>query len=205
MSRTALHLSAVGRSLLNRRRFLSHTAAGLGAVALTDLLSRDGLLADETGEFGKDSEGDPIRPEIDASRPNASRPSHFTPRARNVLVIFCSGACSHLDTWDYKPELIKHHGQPMPGSEKLITFQGAQGALTRSPYEFRPRGESGKMTSDLLPRLGELADSMCFLHSLTSKTNTHGPGENFMSTGFTLDGFPSMGAWTNFALGSAVT
>jgi hypothetical protein len=116
-------------------------------------------------------------------------------------LIFCSGALSHLDTFDYKPELIKHDGQPMPGGG-LITFQGENGALTAPRYTFRPRGQCGKMTSDLLPQLGELADDMCFIHSLTSKTNTHGPGENFMSTGFTLDGFPSMGAWVNYALGS---
>jgi hypothetical protein len=69
-------------------------------------------------------------------------------------------------------------------------------------WEFRPRGESGKMVSELLPNLAELADDMCFIHSLTSKTNTHGPGENFAATGFTSDGFPSMGAWTTYALGS---
>jgi len=74
--------------------------------------------------------------------------------------------------------------------------------LTKSPWEFRARGESGKMVSDLLPQLAELSDEMCFLHALTSKTNTHGPGENFMSTGYTLDGFPSMGAWTTWALGT---
>ncbi len=90
----------------------------------------------------------------------------------------------------------------MPGAEKLVTFQGEQGALTKSPWEFKPRGESGKMISDLVPQLGELADDMCFIHSMTGKTNTHGPGENFMSTGNTLDGFPSMGAWTTWALGS---
>ena len=74
--------------------------------------------------------------------------------------------------------------------------------LTKSPWEFKPRGESGKMVSELVPQLGELADDMCFFHSLTGKTNTHGPGENFMSTGYTLDGFPSMGAWTTWALGT---
>ena len=117
-------------------------------------------------------------------------------------MIFCSGACSHLDTFDYKPELIKRHGQPMPGGDKLITFQGEQGNLTRSPWEFRPRGQSGKMISDLVPQLGAHADDMCFIHSLTGKTNTHGPGENFMCTGYTLDGFPSAGAWVTYALGS---
>ncbi len=119
-----------------------------------------------------------------------------------MLVIFCSGACSQVDTFDYKPELIKRHGQPLPGAENLVTFQGQQGMLTKSAWEFKPRGDSGKMISELVPQLAELADDMCFIHSLTGKTNTHGPGENFMSTGSTLDGFPSMGTWATWALGT---
>ena len=113
--------------------------------------------------------------------------------AKQVLLIFCSGALSHVDTWDYKPELIKRHDQPLPG-DKLVTFQGENGNLVRPHWEFKARGECGKMISDMLPNLAGLADDLCFIHSLTSKTNTHGPGENYMSTGFTLDGFPSMGA-----------
>ncbi len=190
-------ISLPNHPLLNRRRFLSDAGVGLGAIALTHLLGRQGLLAASVS--GKD----PLRPVIDASQPFASRDAHFPPRARNVLVIFCSGACSQLDTFDYKPELIRRHGQPMPGSEKLITFQGEQGALTRSPWEFRPRGQCGKMVSDLLPHLGDCVDDMCFIHSMQGKTNTHGPGENFMSTGSTLDGFPSMGSWTTYALGTS--
>ncbi len=183
-------------ALLNRRRFLADAGQGLGAVALTHLLGSQGLLA--AGVSGKA----PFRPRIDAGHPFAPRDAHRTARAKNVLVIFCSGACSQLDTFDYKPELIRRHGQPMPGNEKLITFQGEQGALTRSPWEFRPRGRTGKMISDLLPHLGELADDLCFIHSMHGKTNTHGPGENFMSTGYTLDGFPSAGAWVTYALGT---
>ena len=183
--------------LLNRRRFLGEAGLGLGAIALTHLLGRQGLLAANVS--GKES----MRPVFDSGRPYAPRSPHFTPRAKNVLVIFCSGACSQLDTFDYKPELIRRHGQPMPGNEKLITFQGEQGALTKSPWEFRARGQSGKMVSDLVPNLGALVDDICFVHSMQGKTNTHGPGENYMSTGFTLDGFPSMGAWATYALGSA--
>ncbi|MFN0018949.1 MAG: DUF1501 domain-containing protein [Pirellulaceae bacterium] len=181
-------------NLLSRRSFFSDTATGLGSIALAHLLAQDKLLAKETKT--------PVRPAIDPRQPNLPRKPHFAAMAKNVLVIFCSGACSHVDTWDYKPELIARDGEPMPGSEKLVTFQGEQGSLVKSPYPFRPRGQCGKMTSDLLPLLGELADEMCFLHSLTGKTNTHGPGEMFMSTGFTLEGFPSMGAWVNYALGS---
>ena len=181
------------RHLLDRRAFLNDMGYGLSGIALAQLLGSDGLLAaDKT----------PIRPRIDPANPHAPREPHFPAKAKNVLVIFCAGACSHLDTFDYKEELIKRDGQPLPGSDGLITFQGRQGNLTKSPWEFKPRGESGKMVSELVPHLGELADDMCFIHSLTSKTNTHGPGENFMSTGFTLDGFPSIGAWVTYGLGS---
>jgi hypothetical protein len=189
---------------LPRRRFLVDTGMGLGAIALRHLLARQDPQQDprQDPQPAGASSRPPIRPVIDPGRPYAARPPHTVPRARNVVVIFCSGACSQVDTFDYKPELIRRDGQPLPGSEKLITFQGAQGALTRSPWAFRQRGQSGKWTSDLLPELGALADELCFVHSLQGKTNTHGPGENFMSTGFALDGFPSMGAWVTYALGS---
>ncbi len=180
--------------LLNRRNFLSQTATGLGSIALAQLLAQQRGFAE--------SSKTPIRPNINPANPNASRKPHFEPRAKNVLMIFCSGAVSQIDTFDYKPELIKRHGQKMPGAEGLITFQGEQGNLTQSPWAFKPYGKSGKMISDLVPNVGALADDMCFIHSLTGKTNTHGPGENFMSTGFTLDAFPSIGAWTTYALGS---
>lgn len=177
----------------NRRNFLTQSITGLSGIALTTLLNQN------RSQAGGSS---PIRPKVNPAHPFAARKPHHEPAAKNVLVVFCSGACSQVDTFDYKPELIKQHGQPMPGADKLVTFQGAQGMLTKSPWNFRPRGESGKMISDLVPQLGDLADDMCFIHSLTGKTNTHGPGENFMSTGYTLDGFPSMGAWTTWALGT---
>ncbi len=179
-------------SLLSRRHFLQHTSQGLGGIAMASLLAREGLLG----------ANNPIKPNINPTKPFAARDSHFKAKANKVLVIFCSGACSQLDTFDFKPELIKRHGQPLPGGKELKTFQGDQGNLTKSPWEFKPRGQSGKMISELVPNLGKLADEMCFIHSLTGKTNTHGPGENFMSTGYTLDGFPSMGAWVTWALGS---
>jgi hypothetical protein len=186
-------LSNIGRQLLDRRGFLRHSVGGLGGIALASLLGGDKVL----GAAERKSQ-----PQVDPSRPLAARPAHFAPKAKRVVVIFCSGACSPLDTWDYKPELIKRHGQPLPGGDKLITFQGEQGSLTQSPWAFRPRGQSGKYLSDLLPNLAALADGMCFVHSMTAKSNTHGPAENQMGTGFTLEGFPAMGAWVSYALGS---
>ncbi len=194
------HRLPLATHMLNRRNFLGHTASGLGSIALSMILAQESLLGENAGLVGGKN---PIRPSIDPSQPFAPRSSHLPASAKNVLVIFCSGACSHVDTFDYKPELIKRHGQAMPGADKLVTFQGQQGNLTKSPWKFRRRGECGKMISDLVPHLGELADDICFLHSVKGKTNTHGPGENYMSTGFTLDGYPSMGAWATYALGSA--
>lgn len=189
-----MFLRTDSKTILPRRDFFGTTLGGLSGIALAQLLNRDGLLASDSKT--------PIRPVIDPANPNRARVAHFEPKAKQVLMIFCAGACSQIDTFDYKPDLIAHHDQPMPGADKLITFQGGQGTLQKSPWEFRPRGQSGKMISDLVGQIGEMADDMCFIHSLTGKTNTHGPGENFMNTGFTLDGFPSVGAWTTYALGS---
>lgn len=176
------------QTLLNRRHFLSGTAQGLSSIALTS------LLAEERAKAA------PLH--IDPSHPYAPRRPHFKPAAKNVIVVFCSGALSQVDTFDYKPELIRHHGNPLPGNEKLVSFQGPNGNLQEPLWKFRPRGQNGKMISDLVPHIGEMADDICFIHSLTNKSNTHGPAENVMNTGFTLDGFPSMGSWVNYALGS---
>ncbi len=176
------HLSLAGRHLLDRRRFLSSSATALGSIALTRLLASDGLL-------------------IDPGRPYAPRQPHFPAKAKNVVVIFCAGAVSQLETWDYKPELIKWDDKPLPGGP-AVTFQGPAGNLARPQYAFRPSGQTGKWVSDMIPHLAELTDDLAFVHSLTSKSNTHGPAENFLSTGSVLDGFPSLGAWTTYALGS---
>src|SRR5436309_9392060 len=192
--RSTSFLSLPGRGLLDRRLFLGDFCRGMSGIALAALLAEQNLLA----ETGNASDQPPIRP--DASL--APRQPHFMPKAKRVLHIFCTGAVSHLDTWDYKPELLRRHGQPLPGVDKLITFQGENGNLARSPWTFRPRGESGKMISDLLPLLADQADEMSFVHSLKSKTNTHGPGEIFLSTGFTAEGFPSLGSWVSYALGT---
>jgi len=186
-------LSHAGRHLLSRRDFLRWGGTGLGGIALATLLGEQQLLAEDHS---------PIRPVIDPSQPYAPRPPHFPAKAKRVVMLFCSGALSHVDTFDYKPELVKRHDTPMPGADGLVTFQGQQGNLIKPLWEFKPRGQSGKMVSDLVPHLAELADEMCFIHSMTAKSNTHGPAENQMSTGFTLDGFPGIGSWVTYALGS---
>lgn len=183
-------LSEPGRLLLDRRRFLSSSATALGSIALTNLLGAEGLLASV-----------PSHPVIDPARPFAPRAPHSPAKAKNVVVIFCAGAVSQLETWDYKPELIKWDNQPLPGGP-AVTFQGPAGNLARPQYAFRQRGRTGKWVSDLIPHLAELTDDIAFIHSLTSTTNTHGPAENFLSTGFALDGFPSLGSWVTYALGS---
>ncbi|MSU64537.1 MAG: DUF1501 domain-containing protein [Opitutus sp.] len=185
-------LSHAGRHLLSRRDFLRWGGTGLGGIALAALLAEQRLSA----------AGAPWRPRIDGRMPYAPRSPHFEPKAKRVLMIFCSGAISHIDTFDYKPELIRLHNQPMPGGEGLITNQGMQGNVIKPLWDFKPRGQSGKMVSDLLPDLAELADDMCFIHSMTAKSAAHGPAENQMSTGFILDGFPGIGSWATYALGS---
>ena len=183
-------LTPAGRQLLDRRRFLGDSATGLGSIALASLLAAEESLA-----------ADPGRIVIDPARPHAPRSPHFAAKAKNVLVIFCAGAVSQLETWDWKPELVAWDDKPLPGGP-AVTFQGPAGNLARPQYTFRPRGQTGKMVSDMIPHLAELTDEIAFVHSLTSRTNTHGPAENFLSTGSVFDGFPSIGAWVTYALGS---
>lgn len=188
MNSNAELISRAGRQFLDRRHFLSGSATALGSIAVASLLGRDRLLAGEARG-------------IDPARPFAPRSSHFPAKAKNVVMIFCAGAVSQLETWDYKPALIPLDGKPLPGGPS-VTFQGPAGNLARPQYAFRPRGQTGKWVSDMLPHLAELTDDIAFVHSLTSKSNTHGPAENFLSTGFVLDGFPSVGSWVSYALGS---
>lgn len=163
----------------DRRRFLGDMATGLAGIAAGTLLGQ-------------------LRAE---AAPGATAP-HFQPRAKRVLQIFCPGGVSHVDTWDYKPSLEKFHGQPLPGAEDFVSFQGKNGNLMQSPWKFVRRGETGKPVTELLPYLGKYVDDMAFIHSMTSRSNTHGPGCVFMNTGFVADGFPANGAWMSYALGS---
>ncbi|MDG2168987.1 MAG: DUF1501 domain-containing protein, partial [Opitutales bacterium] len=160
-------ISFHGRRLLSRRNFLGQAGLSLGALSLSQLLAKD------EGMFGKA----PIRPDIDPNNPYTPRGAHFDVPAKQVLVIYCPGAVSHVDTFDYKPALIKMHGQKPPNIP-AVTFEGPTGNIAKPFWDFKPRGQTGKMVSDLLPNLAEQVDDFCFIHSLTTQTSAHPQGEN---------------------------
>lgn len=172
--------------LIGRRGFLSGSFSGLAGIGLFDLVH---------GEEKASSDKDGWKPGVGST--------HFPAKAKRVLQIFCPGAASHIDLWDYKPELFAQSGKPLPGEENVTTFQGKNGNLMAPPWEFVPVGQSGKRISSLLPHMAKHVDDMAFIHSMTSKTNTHGPGCVLMNTGHTQEGFPAAGAWLSHALGSA--
>jgi len=136
------------------------------------------------------------------SNPLAARPPQYAPRAKAVIQIFCPGGLSHVDTWDYKPELERRAGHPFDPSGKLQFFASKPGKCQPSYWKFRQHGQSGKWLSDLFPQLATCVDDMAFIHSMKSKTALHGPACFMMNTGFIIPGFPSMGAWVTYGLGS---
>jgi hypothetical protein len=128
--------------------------------------------------------------------------THFPPRAKRVVQLFMSGAASQCDTFDYKPELIRRNGEKFDPGGKVELFQSSPGAVMKSPWEWKPRGQCGKWISDLVPNIASCADDIAFVHSMIAKSNVHGPATFMQNTGFVLPGFPSMGSWTSYGLGS---
>ena len=161
--------------ILRRRELLQRAAGGFGGLALSSLLSADG---------------------------NRAVQNDFPAKAKRVIQIFCSGGLSHVDTYDYKPELIKRSGTPFDPDGKLQFFASKPGNCQPSFWKFRQHGQSGIWMSDLLPKLAKCVDDMAFIYSMQSKTALHGPGNFMMNTGQTLPGFPSMGSWVTYGLGS---
>ena len=150
--------------LLSRRHFLSNTAGGLGGVALAWLLAREQSRAASA----------------------AAQAPHFPPKAKRVVQIFCCGGVSHLETFDYKPELERMDGKTLEGKGENLGFFGQPGKLMKSVYEFRQHGQSGGWVSSLLPHLAGCADELCFIHSMFAKSNNHTPATFQMNSGFTL-------------------
>ena len=161
-----------------RRHFLSQMSTGLPLVALSHLF------------FGEN------HAYADLPKP------HFAPKATKVLQIFCPGAASHIDLWDHKPMLEKLDGTPMPGEQSAMTFQGKNGNLMKSPWPFKAAGHCGKLISSMMPHMAKHVDDIAFIHSMVSRTNTHGPGCVNMNSCFSRDGFPSAGSWVSYGLGS---
>jgi hypothetical protein len=126
---------------------------------------------------------------------------HHPAKARRVVQLFMSGAASSVDTFDWKPELLARDAQPWDPGEKVELFQSDPGACMASPWKWRQHGECGRWVSDLVPCLARQVDRIAFVHSMTSKSNVHGPATFLQATGFVLPGFPSMGAWVSYALG----
>ncbi|MEQ8764784.1 MAG: DUF1501 domain-containing protein [Planctomycetota bacterium] len=165
----------------DRRTLLSHLGGGLGGIALATLLGED-LLA--------------------AARPRRQPDGlHHPAKARRVVQLFMSGAASQCDTFDYKPLLIEKHGEPFDPGGEVELFQSSPGACFKSPWAWKQYGECGKWVSGLVPHLAGVVDEMAFIHSMTSRSNVHGPATFLQATGFNRPGFPSMGAWIAYGLG----
>ena len=174
------------RASLARRNFLLDSSTGLGSIALAWMLHRE-------------AHGDPGTA---SSRGRAALEPHFAPKAKRIIQIFCCGGVSHVDTFDHKPDLEKFHGKTLENKGENKGFFGQPGKVMKSPYAFKQRGQSGAWVSDLLPNIAGCVDDIAFIKSMVSKSNNHTPATFQMNSGFTLNGFPSMGAWLSYGLGT---
>lgn len=170
----------------SRRQFLTRVGAGAGMLGLASLLQSEGLLA-----------------QPDPRAPLASRAGHYPVKAKNIIWLFINGGPSHVDTWDYKPELIRRDGQELVGFDRNTGFfRDNVGPIMRSPFRFRPHGQSGKHVSDIFPNLARHVDKMTFIHSCWTDSNNHSPALMKINTGFTRMGYPCAGSWVTYGLGS---
>ena len=169
-----------------RRQLLLNSGGGFALLALGQLLAR------ETGALA--SENDSATGHVPVQ--------HHPPRVKRIIQLFMTGGVSPMDTYDYKPELERLHGQMLGPKEKPEGFTAPVGAIMKSPFRFAQHGESGRWVSSLFPEQAKLVDEMAFLMAMTTKTNVHGPGTYMMNSGFLLPGFPCMGAWISYALGN---
>lgn len=127
---------------------------------------------------------------------------HHRAKVKRIIQLFMNGGVSQIDTFDYKPELERLHGQMLGPKEKPEGFVGEVGAVMKSPFEFKQYGQSGRWVSNMFPHQAACVDDMAFLMAMSTKSNVHGPGSYMMNTGFLLPGFPCMGAWISYALGN---
>ena len=185
-------------AMVSRRALLRRAGCGFGMLGLTGLLHEQGMLSESLA-------GDTLGAR--ALNPLAPQPAHFAAKAKRVIWIFVNGGPSYVDTWDYKPALEKWDGKSIKEFDsgfKNTTgfFKNAVGNLMKSPFKFSPRGECGKMVSSIFPNLGEHVDKMAFIHSGYTESNNHSPALFAMNTGLPRMGFPCVGAWVTYGLGS---
>lgn len=168
----------------SRRDFLASFGGGLGGIAVASLLSQDGLLAD-----------------MPSPRPDFNGGLHHPAKVRRVIQLFMNGGASQCDLFDFKPKLVERHGQPFdPGTTEPGTV--FSGAAMKSPFEWGRHGQSGRWVSSALPHIAKHVDELAFLMAMVSKSNVHGPAAYLQNTGFLPPGFPCMGAWISYGLGS---
>ena len=166
---------------ISRRHFLNFATVGLGATAAMHLLDREALASSSTAR--------------------ASFPNH-PPRAKRAIHICLMGGLSHVDSFDYKPQLARFHGKAPPDSVKPDTFFGSAGLMRANEWAFRQRGESGLWVSDLFPHLGSVADELTVIRSMHSESANHTPASFLQNTGFQTNGFPALGSWLSYGLGN---
>jgi hypothetical protein len=167
---------------MNRRDFLHWTTHGLAGAALGSLLVRDSKLA--------------------AGPAEVSDTPHHAPKARRAIHICLCGALSQVDSFDYKPNLARLHGRSLQSSERPDVFFGQVGLLRQSDWAFRQHGQSGLWISDLFPHIADVADELTIINSMVADTSNHTPATFQENTGFRLNGFPTLGAWLSYGLGS---
>lgn len=180
-NRSPYHRQQPSADVLSRRDFLWRSGGGLGGIALASILGEERLLAGSGILTGK---------------------LHHAPKARRVIQMFMGGAASHVDMFDYKPLLAQRHGEKWDVGEKVELFQSEPGSVFASPWPWKQYGQSGKWLNDIVAPLGSVVDEMAFVQDMVGKTGVHSQATYLQSTGFQLPGFPGMGSWVSYGLGS---
>ena len=176
---------------LSRRSLLKKAGGGMGMLALASLLQKEGMLQSTANAAGKNI------------NPLAAKPPHFPAKAKRVIWLFINGGPSQVDTWDYKPLLAKHDGKPLDGFDKKTGFfPGQVGGLMKSPFKFKQHGKCGAWVSDLFPNMAKHVDKMSIIKSCYTNSNNHSPALFKLNSGFTMMGYPSVGSWVTYGLGS---
>ena len=193
-------MSAGNNARSQRRRFMSRrdlifkAGEGISGLALAYLLNNENLLAADPDSA--------CSSRVEVPTPVSPRPTHFAPRAKSVISLFMSGGVSHVDTFDPKPMLEKFHGHPLEGKGRVRVRQGYPGPLMRSPFGFRQFGENGINVSNLFPHVAGIVDDIALVRSCQGRSNDHVLAHYEWNTGSLRMGFPSVGSWVTYGLGT---